>query len=68
MKKFTILLLLLICFIYQANAITLNANPTSNNGTGGIFTQLTTNANSITITSFNTMYGSAAGSSVTVQI
>lgn len=58
----------MICFGFQANAINLPANPTSNNGSGGIFLQLTTNSNAVTITSFNTMYSSTSGTSVTVEI
>jgi hypothetical protein len=68
MKKFTLLLLMSICFVFQANAINLPANATSNNGSGGIFLQLTTNTNAVTVTSFNTMYSSAAGTSVSVQV
>lgn len=68
MKKFTCLLLFILFFHSYSIAITLNANATANNGSGGIFTQLTTNANPITIQSFNTMYSSAAGTSVTVEI
>jgi hypothetical protein len=68
MKKFTLLLFLMVSFTFYSIALTINANPTANNGSGGIFFQLTTNAAGVQVTSFNTIYSSSAGSSVTVAI
>jgi len=70
MKKFSLLLLFLFCFCFNfdSTAITLQANLTSNNGSGGVFMSLTTNSTPVNITSFNTMYSSVSGTSVTVEI
>jgi hypothetical protein len=51
-----------------ANAIVLNANPTSNNGTGGIFMDLTSLAPPLSVFQFDTQFASAAGSAVSVEV
>lgn len=68
--KFKILfsLLLGLFMSFSSFAITLNANATSNNGTGGIFFTLTTNTSPVVLTAVNTMFGSAAASPVSVEI
>ncbi|MBK8842779.1 MAG: hypothetical protein IPO33_08020 [Saprospiraceae bacterium] len=68
MKKFSLLILIMFCFNINSDAITLQANLTSNNGSGGVFLSLTTNSTPVNITSFNTMYSSTSGTSVTVEI
>jgi len=68
MKKFTFLFLFMFFFKFYCIGLTLNANPTSNNGSGGVFMTLTTNVNGVNLTSFNTMYSSVSGTSVTVEI
>jgi hypothetical protein len=54
MKKFSLLILIMFCFNINSDAITLQANLTSNNGWR--FSVLTTNSTPVNITSFNTMY------------
>lgn len=51
-----------------SHALVLNANQTSNNGSGGIFMDLTPFANPLQVTGFDTMFSSAAGSGVQVQV
>src|SRR5688500_5715084 len=65
MKKSLLLTLAIIpCF---GAAQFISTNP-SNNGTGGIFTALTALAGGISITEFDTVFGSAAGSAVQVEV
>ncbi len=44
------------------------ANPTSNNGTGGVFLELTPTSQSLSLTAFASQFGSAAGSAVSVEV
>ena len=52
----------------SATAGTIQANATTNNGSGGIFTELTAGASALNLTSFATFYSSASGSSVNVEV
>lgn len=47
---------------------TLAANPTANNGTGGIFMEFTPTSNALQIVSFDTMFGGAAGLTGNVEV
>ncbi|MCC7433963.1 MAG: PEP-CTERM sorting domain-containing protein [Methanoregulaceae archaeon] len=51
-----------------SHALVLNANQTSNNGTGGIFMDLTPTTSDLLVSGFDTMFGSAAGSAVQIQV
>lgn len=44
------------------------ANPLSNNGTGGIFLNLTPTSTSLNLTAFATQFGNAAGGVATVEV
>jgi len=62
----------LLCFVVAVPAMSfgaiLQANQTANNGTGGIFMDLTTNANGISVFRFDTIFANAAGGAVQVQV
>jgi hypothetical protein len=62
------LLAALIALGHTAPAQTLTANTTSNNGSGGIFLALTPTTTDLSLTGFSTMFGSASGSAVNVQV
>lgn len=66
MKKLIALSLLAVPI--AAHAGILNANQTSNNGSGGIFMNLTPSSMDLFVTQFDTMFGSAAGSAVSVEV
>ncbi len=66
MRRFIALALLAIPVASQA--LVLNANQTSNNGTGGIFMDVKALANPLEIFKFDTMFGSASGNAVQVQV
>ncbi len=51
-----------------SHALVLNANPLSNNGTGGIFMDLTPTSQNLEVTAFNTQFGGAAGTAFQVQV
>lgn len=63
-----LLLLSLLAVPVAAQAGILNANATSNNGTGGVFMDLTPVSQNLAVTQFETMFGSVAGSAVTVEV
>lgn len=52
----------------EGQIFTLNANPTSNNGTGGVFMNFTPTTSSLQIVSFDTMFGAAATTAGQVQV
>ncbi len=69
-SKFTSLFLFLLLSAYSGafSQITLNANATSNNGSGGIFLSLTTNTTPVAISKFNTFFGSTNGTALNVEV
>ncbi len=66
MRRFIVLAL--IAVPVAANALILNANPTSNNGTGGIFMNFTPVSAPVSIFRFDTMFGGTAGTAGQVQV
>ena len=51
-----------------AHAVVLNANPTANNGSGGIFIDMTAASNALSIFQIDTMFSSAVGTGVSVEV
>lgn len=66
MKRFVVFALVAIPIAGQAQI--LNANATSNNGTGGIFMDLTPTSQALNVTKFETMFGAAAGTAFNVEV
>lgn len=58
----------LVAIPFVGSAQILNANATSNNGTGGIFMDLTPTTQNLNVTKFETMFGAAAGTAFSVQV
>ncbi len=58
----------LVAIPFVGSAQILNANATSNNGTGGIFMDLTPTTQNLNVTRFETMFGGAAGTAFSVQV
>ncbi len=51
-----------------SQALVLNANATSNNGTGGIFMDLTPTSQNLNVTAFETMFGAVSGTAFQVEV
>lgn len=66
MKKLLFLAVLSVPIV--ASAQILSTGTVSNNGTGGIFLDLTPATQSLTFTGFATQFGSAAGSAVNIEV
>lgn len=66
MKKFIGLALLAIPVFGQSQI--LNANATSNNGSGGIFMDLTATSQTLNVTKFESMFAGAASSAFQVEV
>jgi hypothetical protein len=66
--KRLIIALVMFAIPFASQGQILNANPTSNNGTGGIFMEFTPTSQDLLITQFETMFGAAAGTAFQVQI
>jgi len=66
MKK--LLLLGLLASPLAANAVVLNANPAANNGTGGIFIDMTAGANDLSVFQIDTQFAGAVGLNVSVEV
>ncbi len=67
-KKSTLFFLsTLLFYSFGFSQIVLNT-AAPNNGSGGIFLQLTTNTSAITVSKFNTYFSSTNGTPVTVQV
>lgn len=60
--------LVLLTVPLAASAQILSTGTTSNNGTGGIFLNLTPASQSLTFLGFATQFGSAAGSAVSIEV
>ncbi len=65
--KFTFILSLAAGSVV-AQAQILNANPLTNNGSGGIFMDLTAVSQALNVTSFDTFFQGAAGTAFTVEV
>lgn len=58
----------LVAIPFVGSAQILNANPTANNGTGGIFMDLTPTTQALNVTKFETIFAAAAGTAFSVQV
>jgi len=68
MKSFVCAAAAVVAVAGSAIAGTISGNATTNNGSGGIFTELTAAGAALNLTSFATFYRSTAGSAVNVEV
>lgn len=64
----SLIALALVAVPMASQALVLNANQTSNNGSGGIFMNLTPTTADLLVHRFDTMFSSSAGSAVQIQV
>lgn len=63
-----LILLAIVASPLAANAVVLNANATANNGSGGVFMDMTAAANNLSVFQIDTMFSSAAGTGVSIEV